>query len=146
MSTFLFAWNPIKWPWHEIGESVALLNRGKKVSEVWNCVSHKKIKPGDRAFFTKVGAAPRGIFASGYVTSEPFPSKGRKGKDIHCVTIEFDALLDPGTTQILTLDILAIGKLEKQMWTPQSSGISIKDEFAEELELVWKDFLENDGK
>lgn len=57
--------------------------------------------------------------------------------------IEFDVLLDPATTPILTLDILAIGKLEKQMWTPQSSGITIKDEFAEELEMVWKDFLEN---
>ena len=143
MNTFLFAWNPVKWPWPEIGESVALLNSGKKVSEMWNCVSHKKVKPGDRAFFSKVGSEPRGIFASGYITSEPFLSKGRKGKDIFCVTIDFDILLDPETTPILTLDILNIGKLEKQLWTPQSSGITIKTEFAEELEMVWKDFLEN---
>lgn len=143
MNTFLFAWNPVKWPWPEIGESITLLKNGKKVSETWTCVSHKKVKPGDRAFFTKVGGEPRGIFASGHITSEPFLSKGRKGKDIFCVTVEFDVLLDPATTPILTLDILNIGKLEKQLWTPQSSGITIKEEFSKELELVWNDFLEN---
>jgi 5-methylcytosine-specific restriction protein A len=142
MNTFLFAWNPIKWPWPEISESIALLKTGKKVSERWTCVSHKKIKPGDRAFISKVGAEPRGIFASGYISSEPFLSKGRKGKDVFCVNIDFDVLLDPDTMPILTLDILNVGKLEKQLWTPQSSGITIKEEFAEELELVWEDFLE----
>jgi 5-methylcytosine-specific restriction protein A len=142
MNTFLFSWNPIKWPWPEISESIVLLKTGKKVSETWTCVSHKKIKPGDRAFISKVGAAPRGIFASGYVSSEPFLSKGRKGKDVFCVNIDFDVLLDPDTMPILTLDILNVGKLEKQLWTPQSSGITIKEEFADELELVWKDFLE----
>jgi 5-methylcytosine-specific restriction enzyme A len=142
MNTFLFAWNPVKWPWPEIGECVALLKSGKKVTESWNCVSHKKVKPGDRAFFSKVGTEPRGIFASGYVRSEPFLSKGRKGTDIYCVIVEFDVLLDPATTPILTLDILKIGKLERQLWTPQSSGIIIKPEFAEELEMVWGDFLE----
>ncbi len=143
MNTFLFAWNPVKWPWPEISECVALLKSGKKVTESWTCVSHKKIKPGDRAFFSKVGANPRGIFSSGQIISQPFLSRCRNGKDIYCVMIEFDVLLDPDTTPILTLDILAIGKLEKQLWTPQSSGITIKREYAEELELVWKNFLEN---
>ncbi len=141
--TYLFAWNPVKWPWPEIGECAGRLRRGKKVTETWNCVSHKKVKPGDRAFFVLVGAEPRGIFASGRVVSEPFSSKGRKGRDIFCVTIEFDVLLDPGAVPILGLDILKIGKLEKQLWTPQTSGIAIREEFVEELEAVWEDFLEN---
>ena len=144
-NTFLFAWNPLKWPWPEIGETAALVSRGQKVSDRWTCVSHKKVKPGDRAFFVKVGAEPKGIFASGNIVSEPFLSKGRKGKDIHFVNIDFEVLLDPAATPILTLEILNIGKLEKQLWTPQSSGITIKPEFAEELELLWKDFLENPG-
>ncbi|MEO5645187.1 MAG: hypothetical protein ABIQ40_18060 [Bacteroidia bacterium] len=142
MNTFLFAWNPVKWPWPEISEHVALLKASHTVTERWTCASHKKIKNGDRAFFSKVGAEPRGIFASGFVTSDPFLSKGRKGKEIHFVMTRFDVLLDPDVTPILTLDILNIGRLEKQLWTPQSSGISIKQEFSEELELLWKDFLE----
>jgi 5-methylcytosine-specific restriction enzyme A len=142
-NTFLFAWNPVKWPWPEIGEEAARLKKGKKVTETWNCVSHKKIKRGDRAFFTRVGSEPRGIFASGKIVSEPFICKSRKGKDIFCVKIEFDALLDPGTAPILTLDILALGKLQKQLWTPQTSGITIRPELTEELEAVWADFLEN---
>ena len=140
-NTFLFAWNPVKWPWPEISESVAALKKGKKVTDHWTCVSHKKVQPGDRAFFVRVGSEPRGIFGSGIITSAPFLSKSRKGKDIFCVDIEFDTLLDPAITPILTLDILAIGKLEKQMWTPQSSGIAIKPEVVEELEAVWEDFL-----
>ncbi len=142
-NTFLFAWNPVKWPWPEIGDDAARLRKGKKVTETWNCVSHKKVKTGDRAFFSRVGSEPRGIFASGVIVSEPFLCKSRKGKDIFCVNVEFDVLLDPQATPILTLDILALGKLEKQLWTPQSSGILIRPELTEELEAVWADFLEH---
>lgn len=144
VNAFLFPWNPVKWPWPEIAETVSLLKSGKKVSDSWPCISHKKVKPGDRAFFVRVGSEPRGIFGSGYITSAPFLSKNRKGNDIFCVKVEFDVLLDPVTTPILTLDILSVGRLEKQMWTPQSSGIAIKTEFSEELELVWKDFLSSE--
>lgn len=142
-SAYLFAWSPSKWPWPELPEQSRLVSSGGRVTERWTCASHKKIKPGDRAFVVKVGGGPRGIFASGYVTSEPFIGKGRRGQDIHCVMVELDVLLDPATTPILTVELLRMGKMEKQMWTPQSSGISIKEELVEELELLWQDFLEN---
>ena len=142
-NTFLFAWNPVKWPWPEIGEAAAKKKKGKKVTDSWNCVSYTKVQPGDRAFFVRLGSEPRGIFASGRITSEPFPCTGRKGQPIHCVKVEFDTLLDPATMPILTLDILRIGPLEKQTWTPQSSGIRIRPELVDELEAVWQDFLEN---
>ena len=140
-NTFLFAWNPIKWPWPEISEATELLESGDKYTDTWTCVSHKKVKPGDRAFFSKVGPVPRGIFASGKIISEPFIGRSSKKKEAFCVKIEFDTILDPSKTDILTLDILNIGQLAKQVWTPQSSGISIRPEFAEELELLWEDFL-----
>ncbi len=140
-NTFLFAWNPVKWPWPEIGEARTQLKSGQKIQESWNCVSHKKVNPGDRAFFTRVGSDPRGLFASGHVTSKPFLSLGRKNKEIFNVLIDFDVLLDPGHEQILTVDLLKIGKLGSQLWTPQSSGIIIKPELVEELEMLWADFL-----
>jgi len=140
-NTFLFGWNPVKWPWPEVSEVAELVTGGGKYTDTWTCVSHKKVKPGDRAFFTKVGPPPRGIFASGKIISEPFLSRSSKNKEAWCVRIEFDTLLDPSQTEILTLEILNIGPLSKQVWTPQSSGISIKPEFTEELELLWQDFL-----
>ena len=140
-NTFLFSWNPIKYDWSNLEEQIELLKQGGKVEESWTCASHKKVKPGDRAFVTYVGAEPRGVFASGNVSSEPFIGKNRKGNDTYRVAIEFDVLLNPATGPILTLDILNMGPMSKQVWTPQSSGISIKPELVEELELLWEDFL-----
>jgi hypothetical protein len=140
-NAFLFSWNPVKYDWPDLEEQCQLVRAGEKVEESWTCASHKKIKQGDRAFVTLVGSGSRGLFASGYVSSPPFLGKNRKGNSTFRVLIAFDVLLNPAKEPILTLDILALGRLAKQVWTPQSSGISIKSEFVEELELVWQDFL-----
>lgn len=141
MNTFLFAWNAKKWPWPELDESIAALARGEEVIEDWRVAAYKKIQPGDRAFMVHVGAEPRGIFGSGTVHSLPY----KKSEDdrAHRVDLRFDTLLNPRRQNILTLDVLAIGRLEKQTWTPQGSGILIQPELVEELELVWADFLAN---
>ena len=141
MNAFLFAWNPKKFPWPEISESIEALQRGEEVIETWRVMAYKRIQPGDRAFMVYVGAEPRGIFGSGSVHSLPYLSK--ENERVHLVDLKVDRLLNPAKDEILTLDILAIGRLAKQMWTPQGSGILIQPEIVEELELVWKDFLEN---
>jgi hypothetical protein len=145
LNTFLFVWNPAKWPWPEIREDIYRLKKGEKLIESWNCVSHKKVKPGDRAFISRVGSEPRGLFASGYIDSLPFLAKSRKGKAIHHVCINFDVLIDPDQDPILTTDLLNIGTLSKQLWTPQSSGITIKPELTGELGALWQDFLKSEG-
>jgi 5-methylcytosine-specific restriction protein A len=143
VSAFLFAWNPNKWNWTTLDQIIEQLENSGKVTERWSCVSHKTIKPGDRAFLVRLGSEPRGIMAAGYVASEPFLSRhwGGEDKDVYRVLIDFEVLLNPATEPILTLDILKTGNLEKQQWTPQSSGISIKAELIDELESVWFDFL-----
>jgi 5-methylcytosine-specific restriction protein A len=143
INTFLFAWNPDKWKWTTLEQSIEQLEKSGKVTERWSCVSHKTIKPGDRAFLVRLGSEPRGIFAAGYVVCEPFLSKHWNGedKDVYRVLIDFEVLLNPEKEPILTLEILKAGNLEKQQWTPQSSGISIKSEIVKELEAVWFDFL-----
>lgn len=143
-STFLFVWNPAKWPWPELGQDSAALAKGDTVEEAWNCVSHKKVKRGDRAFISQVGTEPRGIFASGTVSSEPFLAKTPKGKEIYHVLINFDMILDPAASPILTLDILNTSQLARQLWTPQSSGISVKPELVQELEGLWHYFVTNE--
>lgn len=143
INTYLFVWNPDKWNWTTLEQSIEQLENSGNVTERWSCKSHKTIKPGDRAFLGRVGSEPRGIFAAGYITSYPFLSKHWSGedKDVFRVLIDFEVLLNPAKEPILTLDILNTGNLEKQQWTPQSSGISIKPELVNELEAVWFDFL-----
>jgi 5-methylcytosine-specific restriction enzyme A len=149
-NAYLFVWNPDKWsqwtdPKHEpyIEKNIEELKNTGKVTLMWSCRSHKSIRPGDRAFLAKVGTAPRGIFGSGKVVSEPFLSQHWNGadKDFPRVLIEFDVLLNPEKDSILTLDHLDKGNLAKQQWTPQSSGISIRPEALEELDKEWFEFL-----
>ncbi|MFN7258445.1 MAG: HNH endonuclease [Cyclobacteriaceae bacterium] len=143
MKTYLFAWNPKKWDWTHLEETIDQLEQTGRVSERWSCRSHKSIRPGDRAFLVKLGTNPKGIIGAGFVLTEPFLAKHWSGEDklVPRVMLDFEVLLNPDKDPILTLDILKQGKLNKQNWTPQSSGISVRDEVTDELEAVWFDFL-----
>jgi hypothetical protein len=140
MKAYLFGWNPIKWAWDDIDEDIKKLSVSGKLEESWSVASHKIIKPGDRAYIVRLGLEPKGIFASGIITSEPFLAL-RKGRTYYRIVITLDVLLNPDKEPILTLDILKTGNLATQTWTPQASGISIKPELVDELEGVWLDFL-----
>jgi len=141
MNTYLFSWNPVKWPWPNLEQDIKAVAKGKVIKDKWTCASHQKIQPGDRAFFVKVAHDPKGIFGSGYVVSKAFPEMSeRTGKQVHRVNVVYDVLLNP-EKNILTLDILEMSELRQQQWTPQSAGISIRPHLVQELEAVWKDFL-----
>ncbi|KAA9327229.1 EVE domain-containing protein [Hymenobacter busanensis] len=140
---YLFAWNPAKWQWADLEQQVEEWQKTGKSTQVWSCVSHRRIRPGDRVFLVRLGSTPRGIMASGKVVSEPFTAPHWNGEDreIWKVVIEFDVLLNPGRDSILTLEFLDTGALAKQQWTPMSSGVPILPEAAQELEEEWFHFL-----
>jgi len=142
MKAYLFGWNPTKFKWADLDDDIATLAKTGKLEDNWSVVSHKTIQPGDRAYIMRLGVEPKGIFASGYIASEPYLAS-RKGRIYHRITISVDVLLNPDKQPILTLDILKTGNLAAQTWTPQASGISIRPELIDELEGVWLDFLEN---
>jgi hypothetical protein len=142
MKSFLFGWNPQKFAWDDIDKDITKLSNGERLEDDWSVASHKTIQPGDRAYFVRVGVAPKGIFASGYISSTPYLTS-RKGRIYHRIKIEFDVLLNPDKEQILSLDILKTGNLALQTWTPQASGISIRPQLVDELEGVWLDLLTN---
>jgi hypothetical protein len=142
MKAYLFGWNPIKFKWEDMDDDIQKLQTEGKLEEDWSVASHKTIKPGDRAYVVRVGVEPKGIFASGYISSEPFFAS-RKGRIYHRIAITLDVLLNPEKQPILTIDILKTGNLAAQTWTPQASGISIRPEIVDELEGVWLDFLSN---
>ncbi|MFD0793339.1 hypothetical protein ACFQZX_06895 [Mucilaginibacter litoreus] len=144
MKAYLFGWNPQKFEWADIDNDIARLANGDKLEENWSVASHKTIKPGDRAYVVRVGVEPKGIFASGYISSEPFLAS-RKGRIYYRINMVFDVLLNPDKEQILPLNILKTGNLAAQTWTPQASGISIRPELVNELEGVWLDFLSSKG-
>jgi 5-methylcytosine-specific restriction enzyme A len=143
MNTFLFAWNPDKWPWTHLEQSIEELEQTGRVKEMWSCASHKSIKVGDRAFLAKLGKKPTGIIAAGFVATEPFLAKHWSGEDkmVPRVLIDFEILLNPQHDPILSIELLKFGKTSSQHWTPQASGISIRPDVVDELEALWFDFL-----
>ncbi|TFF33819.1 hypothetical protein [Mucilaginibacter psychrotolerans] len=140
MKAFLFGWNPIKFAWADMDDDIQKLKTTGKLVDNWSVASHKTIQPGDRAYIVRLGVEPKGIFASGIISSEAYVAF-RKGRHYHRIEISIDTLLNPDKEPILTMDILKTGNLAKQNWSPQASGISIHPELTDELEGVWQDFL-----
>jgi len=73
MAAILETWNPNKWPWDDIDEMVAETASGNAVRSRWS-VSNRRhgIAIGDRFFLLKQEVEPRGIVASGTISSLPF--------------------------------------------------------------------------
>jgi hypothetical protein len=140
MKAYLFGWNPQKFEWADLDDDKKKLADTGKLEDNWSVISHKSIRPGDRAYIVRVGVEPKGIFASGIIASDPYPAF-RNGLHYYRIIVAMDALLNPDKEAILTLDILKTGNLVAQNWTPQASGISIRPELVDELEGVWLNFL-----
>jgi 5-methylcytosine-specific restriction enzyme A len=148
MATYLLTWNPSKWHWEDLAEESDCVKNGENKKGRWSCGNTKKVIKGDRFFLFKQGKeSPKGIFASGYITKSSYtylhwnPQKARKGITTLYVGIKFDILLNPYVDPILERDFLLKDKtFSKVYWNTQSSGIEIKPEIAEELEIIWKEF------
>lgn len=148
MNTFLLTWNKERWDWEDINTVSKITKDGKLYNGRWSC-NTKQIHTGDRVFLIKLGKNPRGIIASGYVTSELYESehwdeeKRLKGITINRVNIDFDIVLNPDEEEILNIEELNKGVLANQHWSSQSSGIRINDEVVKELEAKWRALNKN---
>ena len=148
ISTFLFTWNPQKWNWTDLQESIEHLDNVGYVVRRWSCGNSKNIKKGDRVFLVRLGEEPKGILGSGYAKSSYYVAPhwdGTQGKTANYIDIEFDILINPDKNSLF--DKNDLGKVDPnniQQWFPQQSGISIKPEILSLLESNWFDFvLEN---
>lgn len=139
MNTFLLTWNPQKWRWSTLAEDLnTYLVRGL-LEMAWSCGNRKAIHPGDRVFLLKQGQEePRGLFASGYVTSEARegPHFTDPDRTAIYVDINFDCLLDP-RRDVFPRAHLDRGPFQTVNWNTQSGGILIAPAAAAALEVAW---------
>lgn len=144
-NTYLLTWNPLKWDWKELKNQIEYLNQRGTAEDRWSCGNSKSIRKGDRIFLTRLGNEPRGIFASGYALTPPYPDihwNEQTGKTTNYINIEFDVLLDPESDQIFGQEFIEkIDPKKIQHWFPQQSGISINSEIVDSLETSWFDFI-----
>lgn len=170
MSTYLLTWNPTKhYRWDDLEECIASLKRNSYLDYNWSCGVTKKIVRGDRVFLMRLGDEPRGIVASGKVDRYGPSDEGirpvKRGSDVYkgtkwedqsdpdsdhkttlYVNVRWDTLLNLKHHPIFSLaklEELNEGRLEeeKQKWTPESGGITIRPEVATRLEVQWEKFL-----
>ena len=53
-NSWLFTWNPDKWPWDSLNNDRDITHGGKTVTHSWNCSNHN-IKVGDKAYLAPYG-------------------------------------------------------------------------------------------
>jgi 5-methylcytosine-specific restriction protein A len=143
MKTYLLTWNPKRWHWKDLVETSAETLAGKGVIASWSCGNTKSIQPSDRIFLMRIAEEPKGIIASGWVTTAPHlrlhrdADKAAARETCLGVDGEWERLLNPPVDVPPDLSELQKGKLADFNWTLQSSGVRIPDEIASELEERW---------
>ncbi len=149
MATYLLTWNKVLTPWKRLQKDIQEIEKYGYLSDSWSCGVTKKIVQGDRVFLIKLGKEPpRGIMASGVVTSEKVspgphwnPAARKKGKSALYIDVDFDTILDPHKG-IFPRERLNSGIYSRMNWEPRASGRTIPEDIAEQLERDWAHFLD----
>ena len=138
-AAYLMTWNPARYV--AGGDDTEKGRLGYKVGErtPWAC-NTTKARPGDPVYLIRTGSEyPRGIVAKARVCS--MPQEGphwdkTKDKNYRSVIIEFeDVRDDPKMAGIPTEELKE--KFPDQNWSPQSSGITIREEYIQNLHRLW---------
>lgn len=136
---WLLAWNPKNYDWENENEKSSFetmlrtVKNGGGFHVSWRCAS-SKTKRGDHVFFVRVGAEPKGIFASGYIIADSFVEDGTRYAEVLITKA-----IDFKTNEIISLQILN-QQFPDQQWSPQGSGIAIKPDAARWLIDNWNHF------
>ena len=142
MKAYLLTWNMDKWDgWlGGFNNLIQMLNKGESYCVEWT-VSNTNIQEGDTIFLMKTGSN-QGIIAKGIAASgvHLFPhrdkEKAEKGIMSPHITAKFMEALDYESGKHIPLDLLR-ERFPKQNWTPQASGIIIRDQYLDDFCDLW---------
>jgi len=143
MATYILTWNPKKWTWTDLDESIEAVRSGERHQRIWSTGVTRRIQPGDRMFLLRQGVKPKGIMGSGYATTTVFDhphydkARAAKGETAPRVMVEFDVMLEPGGEGFLPTELLS-ERVPGVYWQPNASGMSIEPAEAAKLEALWK--------
>lgn len=147
--TWLLTWNPNNWNWSDYNDAVTQTQSGNTYFEQWTC-ANSHVKVGDRIFLAMLGTPNNGIIASGFANSGSYedehwdPLKAANGKKAKYIDVNFDWIADYQLQPYIRQDTL-IQLFPDQKWNPQGSGIAIREQYIDELEVLWLD-VRNGGE
>jgi len=139
ISTYLLTWNPAKYSWDDIDNCIHEISVHGHFNRYWSCGRSKKLRPGDRFFLLRQKIEPRGIVASGYVTSEPYRDASIYNTSgwSRYVKLVYDVILNPAKDKIIPRQRLSEEPFSEFHWDAQGSGITIPKQVAVHLETRW---------
>ncbi len=133
---YLLDWTPEGWDWEGKYKELCLATRqGGLYYDGWTCHSTQP-RIGDEIFVEKLGTIPKGIMAHGRVVKTSFVHKDNDGEDHRYIGVDFDTILDCEKDTILMQERLK-KMFPKQNWSPQGSGIEIRQEVLPGLRRIW---------
>lgn len=145
---YLLTWNP-----RFGGERSATVGSGRfrfSLSEVtdWTC-RNKTVKPGDPVYVARLGQElPRGIVAKARIRSDSQSGEhwdsSKAGQVQDYVLIEIEGISDGPTDHYLPITDLE-KQFPEQKWTPQSSGIAVRQQYCAELHRMWDQRLQGES-
>ena len=147
---WLITWNKNNWNWSGYDTICEGTKNGKTFTDSWACASSGP-RIGDEVFLIKLGEQPRGVIGHGKVVREQYekkhydPRKAAEGKKEKAVDVEFDRVINYEKDKIVPQDEL-MAKCGAQYWSPQSSGIEIKQEVLPTLHALWKAVTKDDDE
>jgi 5-methylcytosine-specific restriction protein A len=129
-------WNPLYFEEAEFESELKEFRKKGSVTFEWNCSRTTGIEAGDRIFLMRVGEEPRGLIGSGYALRKPNEATrwDDETRTTHYVDVQWD-WIDP--EPLILRAELDQPEFAGVRWSPQSSGILIKGDAAENLEQAW---------
>ena len=133
----LLVWNSANSDWN-YKEACLKVKNGEKSEIDWRTIKKNGVEKKTEIFLIKLVEEPKGIIAHGHVIKEPYLENGR-----YYVNVEFDKILDYENEEFLKQEDLAL-KFPEQDWSPQASGIEIKEIILPELTEMWDELVKKD--
>lgn len=142
---WLLTWNPEHWKWEDYQDACAKSKRGIPYEISWNSQS-KQPEIGDDVFLMRVGTAPKGIVAHGYVTEASHEAphytaeRSDAGDTLNYLDVAFDWIQYAPEEPILSQEALKEAYPE-QAWSPQGSGIEVREPVHDGLMQMWRSLV-----
>jgi len=143
-TTYLFTWNPDRFPWDDLEELIADIRTQGAATQGWSTGQRTHVNVGDRVFLMRQGSEPRGLVGAGRIAGEvqevPHwdPKQRQGGRTYNVVDVRWEWL---AREPILNLPELERETGEKSLWRSQVGGVEIRPKVARLLEDAWDNEL-----
>jgi 5-methylcytosine-specific restriction enzyme A len=150
METYLITWNPARWKWDNLDETIGKVLKSDNVEDSWTTGRTTSIVRYSRLFLLKQGTGARGIMGAGYATSEVYedlhydPERRARGEKANCIDLVWETLLSPENQELLETEKL-LDRISAVNWSPRAGGQQVDGAPAAKVEQLWREHLRQHG-